>query len=157
MSTTKKSRIPRWHADNNKFVTRSKFNAHNREFARQITTVRLLLWGIATGDDATELLARMAIVIGTPCEAGARQFGAVQWVRRLHGALHTIQSLCLTSGYRWDEQYAPALDVAIELAIEPRPEISPDHSIAAWTEASALYRQIMDHTVAPDSIADTIK
>lgn len=128
-----------------------------KEFKDQILTTRIIMYSIKDGDDATDILARLSIVIGTPCEAGARQFGPVHWVRRLHGALRTIQSLCISGGYKWDDQYAPALDVAIKLAVEPRPEIAPAHFIDAWTEASALFRQIMDHTVAPDSIADTIK
>jgi hypothetical protein len=71
----------------------------SEEFADQLITTRISMLSAQDGEDATELLARLSVVIGTPCEAGARQHGRDQpWVRQLHGALRTIQSMCL-DGY----------------------------------------------------------
>jgi hypothetical protein len=156
MSTHKKPRCPRWPAERNRFAIAASKQRADREFASQILTVRVILYSIGHGEDATELLARLAVVIGTPCEAGARQFGKVPWVSQLHGALRTIQALCLR-GYTWDAQYAHPLNAAIDVATQPRPELTPANFVSAWTEASALFETIMRHKVDAESIAGAIQ
>ena len=121
-------------------------------FADQLLTTRLCLLSADDGEDATELLSRLAVVIGTPCEAGARLGIKAPWVRQLHGALRTIQGMCLT-GYVWQSQYALALDRAIEVAGQERHELDAETFQAAWFEACALSSQIMAHTVTADAVA----
>jgi hypothetical protein len=125
-----------------------------REFNSQGLSLRIKLFSQDDGADATELLACLAVVIGTPCEAGARQFGhEAVWVRRLHGALRTVLWLCTENGYRWDARFAPALDVAVAEAMQERPELKTEDFIEAWKEANALCGDILNHTVQRDAIA----
>ena len=156
MSANKKPRYPRWPKEQNRFAIAASKQQAERDFASQILTVRVILCSTGHGDDATELLARLAVVIGTPCEAGARQFGKVPWVSQLHGALRTIQGLCL-SGYKWEAQYADPLNAAIDVATQPRPELTPANFVSAWTEASALFEAIMRHKVDAESIAGAMQ
>lgn len=123
-----------------------------RHFADQLLTTRLCLLSADDGEDATELLSRLAVVIGTPCEAGARLGLKTPWVRQLHGALRTIQTMCL-DGYAWQSQYALALDRAIEVAGQERHELDAQTFEQAWLEACALSTQIMNHTVTVDAVA----
>lgn len=124
-----------------------------REFADQALTLRIKLLDAEDGVDATELLACLAVVIGTPCEAGARQFTPQPpWVRQLHGALRSVMWMCL-EGYRWDSTAALALSRAVELATEERPELDAELFTQAWVEANALCNQILNHSVTPDAIA----
>ncbi|MFM2253832.1 MAG: hypothetical protein RJB68_2169 [Pseudomonadota bacterium] len=125
-----------------------------REFNSQTLDLRIKLFAQDDGADATELLACLSVVIGTPCEAGARQFGHESvWVRRLHGALRTVLWMCTDNGYRWDAKYAPALDVAVAEAMKERPELEVQGFTEAWHEANHLSTQILNHTVQRDAIA----
>ena len=124
-----------------------------REFGSQVLTLRIKLLDAQHGADATELLACLAVVIGTPCEAGARQFGHTPaWVRQLHGALRSITAMCL-QGYWWDSTQALALSRAVEIAAEERPELDANTFADAWAEANALCTHILNHSVTPDAIA----
>lgn len=126
----------------------------SREFNSQALTLRIKLFQMEHGEDATEMLACLAVVIGTPCEAGARQFGhEPAWVRRLHGALRTILWMCTDNSYRWDSQFAPALDAALEEATKERPELNADEFTEAWKEANGLSTSILNHSVQRDAIA----
>jgi hypothetical protein len=123
------------------------------EFQSQLTTTRIKLWGAADGDDATELLAALSVVIGTPCEAGARVHGRdAPWVRQLHGALRTLQAMCL-QGYRWQPQYAPALDAALDIAATAGLDLPTPTFTAAWIEANSFAGQVLAHTVDRETIA----
>lgn len=125
-----------------------------REFNSQTLDLRIKLFAQDDGSDATELLACLSVVIGTPCEAGARQFGhEAVWVRRLHGALRTVLWMCTDNGYHWDAQFALALDAALEEATKERQELDPEAFTSAWLEANALSVAILSHTVQPDAIA----
>ncbi len=126
-----------------------------REFNSQGLSLRIKLFQIEDGEDATELLSCLAVVIGTPCEAGARLYEQEKpvWVRRLHGALRTILWMCTDNDYRWDSQFAPALNVAVEEAMQERQELKTEDFIDAWKEANALCLAILNHTVQPDAIA----
>lgn len=121
-------------------------------FADQLLVTRMTMLMAQDGEDATELLSRLAMVIGTPCESGARLGITEAWVRLLHGALRTIQGMCL-AGYKWQSQYALAMDRAIEVAGEERHELDAATFQGAWLEACALSTQIMNHTVSADAVA----
>lgn len=124
----------------------------NEEFCSQILTTRIKAMSADHGSDATELLASLAVAIGTPCEAGAREFGRDHpWVRQLHGALRTIQAMCL-AGYRWDSTLAHALDRAIEVAIEHQDAINDETFTAAWLEANGFAGEILRHEVKHNSV-----
>jgi hypothetical protein len=127
-----------------------------QEFQSQITTARIKLYQAEDGEDATDLLSLLAVVIGTPCDYGALVHGRTDWVRQLHGALRTIQALCL-EGYRWRSAYAPAMDRALELAAtQDLGEITPDlrkHWEQAWLDACHLSNLIDQHAVTADTVA----
>lgn len=134
--------------------TQSDQQRAQAEFADQLLTTRITMLSTQDGDDATELLARLAVVIGTPCEAGARQYGhTYPWVRHLHGALRTIQAMCL-AGYRWQAQYALALDRAVQIAAEDHHELDAATFTQAWVEANGLASNILRHSITPDAIAN---
>lgn len=126
------------------------------EFQSQITTVRTRLLLATDGEDATELLAILAVVIGTPCDYGALVHGRTPWVCQLHGALRTIQIMCL-DGYHWQAQYALAIDNAIELAaIQDLGEVTPalrKHWEQAWLDANHFASLIHRHAVDKDAVA----
>lgn len=124
------------------------------EFTSQIATVRLNIYELADGDDATRVLAALAVVIGTPAEAGARTYGRdPAWVRQLHGALRIIVDMCLQGGYRWRADTADALDRAVEIAAARPDHLPAKHFTAAWLEANALAVQILNHSVTQGAIA----
>jgi hypothetical protein len=149
-----------WALDHNPVVQAYRKAGHaasktqaEEEFADLVLTTRITLLSVQDGDDATEVLSNLALIIGTPCEAGARQYGRTYpWVRHLHGALRTIHAMCL-AGYRWQAQYALALDRAIEIATEPQHDIEPDTFAEAWVEATSLAASILTHSVAHDAIS----
>lgn len=122
-------------------------------FQSQITTARIILWSTPDGVDATELLSLLAVVIGAPCECGARQYGhAPAWVRQLHGAMRSVAAMCL-NGYRWDITQTAAIDRAIEIAAEIRLDLEVDTFIDAWKEANGLAFSIERHTFSADQVA----
>lgn len=118
-----------------------------------ISTARLKVWSMEDGADATQLLAMLAAVIGTPCDAGARQFGRdPAWVRQLHAALSTVRDMCL-HGYRWNSAHAPTLDHALSLVSKHRPGLNPTHFLDAFIDANGLAASIERHTFTEDQIA----
>jgi hypothetical protein len=137
-----------------KAISRKVKSDARQEFESQLLDTRIKLLSATDGHDATELLAMLSVVIGTPCEAGARQYSghAYPWIGQLHGALRTLQGMCLT-GYCWQSQYALALDRALEIAGEDRPELD-DHIFAeSFIDANTLATQILRHEVTPQSVA----
>lgn len=125
-----------------------------REFASQLLDTRIKLLSAVHGEDATELLACLAVVIGTPCEAGARIHGHTHpWVRQLHGALRTVQDLCTTYHYTWRDEYALALDRAVEVAGQQRNELDAQVFTQAWGEALWFCNAILQHQVTNEAIA----
>lgn len=122
------------------------------EFNSQLLSTRIKLLSADHGTDATDLLACLAVVIGTPCQAGASQYGHdLPWVRQLHGALRTIQAMCL-AGYTWQAQHALALDRALEIAGQQRADLDNTTFVEAWKEACHLCTEIMNHSVRADSV-----
>lgn len=141
-------------ADDNAKAQRERIDQANAEFASQMLTTRARIYMTADGEDATELLAQLAIALGTPAEAGARSLGrSPAWVRQLHGALRIILDMCLQSHYRWRSDMADALDRAMEIALDRPDTIQPEHFLAAFIEAKALADTIMSHTVTEGAIA----
>lgn len=117
------------------------------ELQSQITTVKIKMLMTPDGEDATELLSILAIVIGAPAQAGAGAGLYNQpWVRQLHGALRAIQDMCL-HGYRWQSRYALPLTRACEIAGEDRPSVSVDVFFKAWVDASLMSQMILSHTI----------
>jgi hypothetical protein len=124
------------------------------DFQSQITTTRMQIYELADGEDATRVLAALAVVIGTPAEAGARTFGRdPAWVRQLHGALRIILDMCVLGGYCWRSDMADALDRAIEIAAQQPTHLPTEHFVPAYHEASGLALQILNHTVTAEAIA----
>lgn len=102
------------------------------------------------------MLARLAVVIGAPCQACANVYGDKNmpaWGRQLHGALRTIQQMCL-EGYRWRAVFALAMDRAVELAAESRPELTPKAFHAAYLDACHFSNLILAHEVTHQSVSD---
>jgi hypothetical protein len=122
------------------------------DFQSQLITTRLKLMLAEDGEDATELLAALAVVIGTPCEAASRCGIREPWVRQLHGALRTITSLCL-EGYKWRTEYTQALDRAIEVAEESGGGLPIKEFSAAWADATGFAALILAHQVDQVAIA----
>lgn len=163
MSRNKKPRKP-WaerHAQSMRAKTRALaveqiVTRAEAEFQSQITTVRVRLMMAEDGEDATELLAMLAVVIGTPCDYGALVHGRTQWVRQLHGALRTIQNMCL-DGYHWQVKYALAIDNAVNLAAtQDIGEVTPDlrqHWEQAWLDANHFSNTISKHLVDKETVA----
>ena len=135
-----------------KAVSNSVKSESEKEFKSQLLTTRIKLLSAVDGEDATELLAMLSVVIGTPCEAGFAQFGHTKpWVGQLHGALRTLLSMCM-QGYRWQSDFAMALDRALEVAGEDRPELDNIIFTDAFVSANKLAGQILRHEVTAESI-----
>lgn len=132
-----------------RLVTRDTADA---EFKSLILTTRIKILTMNDGIDATEMLASLTVVVGTVCEAGAQQFGReLPWVRQLHGALRTVLAMCL-AGYKWQSQYAAALDCAVGVAAQDRPELNAQIFIDAWDGARGLADIIFAHQVCAGDV-----
>ncbi len=136
-------------------IQRARVKRQDAEYASQALTVRLMILEAEDGQDATELLARLSVVIGYPCQAAAQVYGELMpaWAKQLHGALRTIQQMCL-EGYRWQSKYALALDRAVELALEPRFDLTPEAKGIGLIDSNYLASQIHAHEVTPQSVND---
>lgn len=122
------------------------------QLQRSSTTIRVQLLMTESGEDAADLLSELACLIGAVCIGGSEQFGRTPWVRQLHGALCTIQDMCLVDNYCWNKTYALALDKATAIAIEHLLSIKPQHLASGMADAQWLAHQIKTKTLAPDSI-----
>ena len=137
-------------------IQRARVKRQDAEYASQALTVRLMILEAEDGQDATELLARLAVVIGYPCQAAAEVYGnkaLPTWAKQLHGALRTVQQMCL-EGYRWQPQYALALDRAVELALQPHPDLTAVAKGIGLIDSNYLADQIHRHEVTPQSVND---
>lgn len=136
-------------------IQRANAKRQDAEYASQVMTVRLMLMTAEEGEDATELLARLSVVIGYHCQAAAQVYGPQMpvWAKQLHGALRTIQQMCL-EGYRWQSKYALAMDRAVEVATEPRPELTPEALAIGLLDSNHFADQIHRHEVTPQSVND---
>jgi hypothetical protein len=123
-------------------------------FKSLILTTRIKILTMDDGSDATEMLASLAVVIGTVCQAGSNQYKAEKppWVRQLHGALRTVQDMCL-NGYLWQAQYAAAMERAVEIASEDRPDMDARIFFEAWDKAVGFADVIWAHQVEAGAVA----
>lgn len=123
------------------------------EYKRNVTSARISMYMMDDGDDATEVLATLAIVIGTPCMAGHKTLGRdTPWVRQLHGALRSIQSICL-DGYRWKKEYTATLNRAVEIATEHDNDTMNMEVFAdSWADAAFLAEKIINHKVTMQDV-----
>ena len=137
-------------------IQRANVKRMEANYASESLTVRLMILEAEQGQDATELLARLSVVIGYPCQAAAEVYGnkaLPTWAKQLHGALRTIQQMCL-EGYRWQPRYALALDRAVELALRPHPDLTAVAKGIGLIDSNYFADQIHRHEVTPQSVND---
>ena len=141
-------------------IERARIEKMADEFAKKMTdlisSTRMLLYMAQDGEDATELLAQLMEIIGPMCECGARQWPDQPWVRQLHGQLRSIEAMCL-DGYKWEYQYANAMDRAVELATEVRPGLDVDVFTEAWQASVGIAKLIRTHKFHKGIISETTK
>ena len=139
-----------------KAVERARIARLADEFAKKMTglilSTRMLLYAAQDGEDATELLAQLMEIVGPMAECGARQWPGEPWVRQLHGQLRSVEAMCL-AGYRWDYQYANAMDRAVELATEERPGLDVEIFTEAWKVAVGYAALIRRHEFCAGGIS----
>ncbi len=113
---------------------------------------KLRIYLTAHGEEAVDLLADLAVILGTCAEAGRMMVGGEAWVKMLHSGLRNIQAMCL-DGYRWSAAPAPYLDACLDtvearMMLIPLPELVVAHSAAHW-----LGRAVRGRAVTKDMIA----
>ena len=120
------------------------------------TTSRIDMFMRTDGTDATDLLATLAVVIGSTCQLAAilGHYEADHRVKLLHGALRTIQMMCLQGGYKWQAAYAPALCNAMDIADQLGRSLrgTPEQVAQAAADAEWFADQITQHTITPDAV-----
>ena len=124
------------------------------QFNSNLTSARIKALMADDGEDATELLAMLVVVIGTPCECGARMLGhGPEWVRQLHEALIEVRSMCLDE-YKWDRSSAIAIDLALETAGKWHMNLDGQIFFDAWIEVNQIAAAIERHEFTAEKIAD---
>jgi hypothetical protein len=127
-----------------------------QELQRMATSIKLRMFAFDDGADATDLLADLMEAIGPTTETFAQQYGAqMAKTRQLHGALRTVQAMCL-AGYKWDARYAAPLDVALDLAFEIPKDLDPFVFAHSLNAAQGVARIIRAHMLSADDIAAKI-
>ena len=123
--------------------------------ADRIIIARTQLYQADHGQDATELLASVAVCIGGACQLAAslELYQTDARVRMLHGALRTVQAMCL-AGYKWQSEYAHALNAAIVTAQALLADLkaTPEQILQAARDAEGFADEIMQHAVRVDSV-----
>lgn len=104
-------------------------------------------------EPATEHLAHMAWVIGAGCETAIHALGLHHPISRtLHGALRSIEAMCLRHAYTWQTEHALAIEAALASAhqvIVEHPEIAQHHTDAGDVIAATIRAQ----RLAPGMVA----
>lgn len=101
---------------------------------RALLTDRIEVLLLADGEPAAEQLAHLAWMIATACETAMHALGLHHPTSRtLHGALRSIEAMCLRNGYRWDETQA----LAIEAARATAHQVLIDHAATACRHMDA--------------------
>lgn len=104
-------------------------------------------------EDATDLLAHLAWIIGLGAEIALQVHGSHHaTLRRLHGALRSVAAMCLHHGYRWQASQAVALQEALAEAhqlISAEPAIATRYTRGADWLASVISR----HQLPADAVA----
>lgn len=104
-------------------------------------------------EDATDALAHLAWIVGVGCETALAVHGAQSAAtRRLHGALRTVQAVCLQHGYRWQAQHAVPLQAALAEAHELIAK-HPAQAARFTRGADWLAKAIVQHQVQAADIA----
>jgi hypothetical protein len=90
---------------------------HAMEQAARTERIATLL--MQQDEEATETLAHLAWIVGVGCETALQVHGPQSpLTKRLHGALRTVQAMCLQHAYRWQAQHAVPLQAALAEAHE---------------------------------------
>lgn len=125
--------------------------AYYSEFSTKMTKFITRAYMMDDGEDAADLLSPLFVVIGSVCQAGATQFGSVQFVEELRGALETIGEMC-NDGYKWRKSEARYLHDACLLAEEKLVELKPDAFARGYIDAESVAFEIMEKKWRTDSI-----
>lgn len=108
---------------------------------------------LGDGAPATEELANLAWMIATAAETAMHALGLHHPTSRtLHGALRSIEAMCLRNGYRWDETQA----LAIEAARATAHQVLIDHAATACQHMDAghvIAHQITQQTLQAGLVA----
>jgi hypothetical protein len=119
-----------------------------------LTELRCAIFGMpeaSRNDKALHLLASLGWMIGLGASVAHSVDPGSILARRLHGALRTVQGMCL-AGYTWRSSNAPAL----ELAAVDSHELLLAHAeiaLAARPEANYLRDRICSRTVSAADVA----
>lgn len=128
------------------------------EYKDQTMVSRVDMFMRADGVDATDLLAAVAVVVGSVCQLAAAldMYDTHPQVRMLHGALRTIQQMCL-DGYAWHRAYAPALCNALDVAdaLSRTLTATAEQVSQAAQDAEWFASQITARTVTATSVLDS--
>lgn len=113
--------------------------------------IKLLL--AADGQDVTATLARIGLPIGITAVALENLEGRSQDMRMLHGALRTIQSLCVDNAYKWDGIYTDSLINAVNIAKRRITEaMSSEYGRIAYEFGKGFALAIEERRVKPGMI-----
>lgn len=126
--------------------------AYHNEFVRKSRNFKIKALMMEDGADAADLLSELMVVIGSSCQAGAYQFGKIEWVVELHQALDTIAEMC-NDGFKWKASEASYLCDACDLAEEKMPELAPNHFGRAYVDAESVAWEIKERKWRQEAIA----
>jgi hypothetical protein len=121
------------------------------EIGQHIRTLRVQVYVQPDGAECTAVLARLAWILGMAAEAELAANGPTPALRKLHGALRTVQGMCL-AGYRWNVPAPAGLELALVKA-EAVLLAHPLHAAAAMPGAQYLFQRIEAHQVTPEDVA----
>lgn len=112
---------------------------------RMLLSERIAVLMLADGELVVDTLAHLAWMIGVGCETAVHALGLQHPTsRRLHGALRTIETMCLRGDYRWDVRQALAIEaarVAAHQVLIDHPTIAQQHISAGDVIAGLISRQ----------------
>lgn len=124
---------------------------HAMEQAARTERIATLL--MQQGEEATDTLAHLAWIIGVGAETALQVHGPqAASTRRLHGALRTVQAMCLQHAYRWQAAHA----VPLQAALAEAHQIITTHPAQAgrYTPgADHLAHAITHHQLQPGDVA----
>lgn len=128
----------------------AKFKALD-ELKDHITVVKVALYGAADGQDETQLLSHLGFVFGLVTEAELSANGSTPLARRMHGALRSVQAMCL-NGYRWQAQQARPLEIAVDEALKLLTTL-PEYVVPFVPSAQYLCDRIRHHQLVMGDVA----
>ncbi len=100
--------------------------------AQRSERIQVLL--LEDGEPVTSVLADLSWMIAVGCETAIHALGLHHPTSRtLHGALRSIEAMCLRNGYRWDITQA----LAIEAARASSHQVLIDHAAIACQHTDA--------------------